>query len=132
MPGCVKRGVRAWGVVLAVRHEARRTDGEVCGAARGALRWCAPLPHVADRERVRPERSGMGRCGGAWVCETWCSGLGCGFIGRKFKYFSSLMTNLALVLKYATFEPSYTKIRGAVQKIFEFQIFHSAEIGTCL
>ena len=62
---------------MAVRHEVRRTDGEVCGAARGALRWCGPLPHVA--ERVRPERSGMGRCGGAWCVCNVVFGLGVWF-----------------------------------------------------
>jgi len=34
-----------------------------------------------------------------------------GLIGRKFKYFSNLMTDPCAVLNYATFEPTYTRIR---------------------
>jgi len=67
VPGCVKSGLWAGGVGFSVRHEVRRTDGEVCGVARPALRLCAPLLHVT--ERVRP-----GSCG----LERYESGLMCG------------------------------------------------------
>ena len=64
VPGCVKSGFWAGGVGFSVRHEVRRTDGEVCGVARPALRLCAPLLHVT--ERVRTGSCGLERYDRKW------------------------------------------------------------------
>ena len=79
MPGRVKSGFCAYNARFPARHEVRRTDGEVCGAARPALRWCAPLLHVT--ERVRPGSCGVMRGEGAWLCEKWFLGWWRGFFG---------------------------------------------------